>query len=145
MHGKRGEKVCALTRMEAILKSRSKLVEEINSFLTDEWESKLTSKEAKRAYENLEETYADIIIAESKYLQSLKGSTENEQKELTATKMADEDLKYLKDVAEKEFLVYKHEKSKEPCVINISLNFDKDIDIEKIANELIQNLKNVSI
>lgn len=93
-------------------------------------------------------TTHDIVMATVDVLVQVLKETEKRAiaKELIINGNAkDKDLEYLKDVAEKEFRVCKHEKIKEPCVINIFLNIDKDIDIEKIANELIQKLKNVSI
>lgn len=100
------------------------------------------AKNLQQAYEKFNSSFDDLLKAEMKHLNSLKETTEMQEEELTATEVADEDLKYLRDVAEKEFRVCKHEKSKDPCVINISLNVDKDIDIETIANELVEKLKN---
>jgi hypothetical protein len=231
MHGERSEKLCTVLRIESVLNSRNELIEKQNPFLPTGGKYKLLSETLLEAYDNLEEAYADVIIAEAKCLESLK-----EMAKHTDSKDKDEDLEYLRQLSEKEYLELKEKttlemisqehiskivteklkdnsplfvkgfdvgegstthdivmtvvdvmvqvlketekrdkakklltkgysreeleelckslnkapknwvvEQKEPSVINISLNIDKDIDIETIANELIEKLKNVSI
>lgn len=93
------EQLLAIKRIEAVIESRNRLVELQEGLVylsgTD------NHKKLSEAYEKFEQSYADIIIAEAKYLESLKEATENGQKELTATKATDEDLEYLSKRVEK--------------------------------------------
>ncbi|WP_304340455.1 hypothetical protein [Metaclostridioides mangenotii] len=135
-------------RIQAISKGREFIGEELHhKYPSDEIDAK---DDLRLAYIEFNNSFDDLLKAEMKYLDGIKESEKRTKaKELIINGNAkDKDLEYLREVAEKEFRVYKHEKNKEPCVINISLNVDKDIDIETIANELVEKLKsekNVSI
>lgn len=72
MNDKRTDKLFAILRIEALLNSRNKLVDRQNGLFFNESGNALESEELTKAYDNLEESYADIIIAEAKYLESLK-------------------------------------------------------------------------
>jgi hypothetical protein len=70
MDSKRCEKVCTLMRMEAVFNSRNELIRQQDGIRANE--ETIQSEELLKAYDNLEESYVDIIIAEAKYLESLK-------------------------------------------------------------------------
>jgi vacuolar-type H+-ATPase subunit F/Vma7 len=93
------EQVLAIKRIEAVIEARNRLIEMHEGLVyVSETDS---HKELSKAYEKFEQSYVDIIIAEAKYLESLKEATENKQEELTVTKVTDEDLEYLSERVEK--------------------------------------------
>lgn len=65
------EQLLAIKRIEAVIESRNRLIELQDGLVhisdNDDY------KKVIKAYEKFEQSYADIIIAEAKYLESLKG------------------------------------------------------------------------
>lgn len=145
------EQLLAIKRIEAVIESRNRLVELQEGLVyvsgTD------SHKKLSEAYEKFEQSYADIIIAEAKYLESLKETTEKQEQELTTTKVANEDLKYLRERSTKATLSkgplqldpeYSH---RVPKTINLNVDFtlDKDLGIDKIAEYIEDKIKESSI
>lgn len=83
------EQLLAIKRIEAVIESRNRLVELQEGLVyvsgTD------NHKKLSKAYEKFEQSYADIIIAEAKYLESLK------EKPITITESDSEKIKKMVD------------------------------------------------
>jgi len=83
------EQLLAIKRIEAVIESRNRLVELQEGLVyvsgTD------NHKKLSEAYEKFEQSYADIIIAEAKYLESLK------EKPITITESDSEKIKKMVD------------------------------------------------
>ena len=122
MNDKRTDKIFAILRIEAVLDSRSKLVDRQNGLFFIDSGNVLEFEELTKAYDNLEESYADVIIAEAKYLESLKEGSSCTYKTPT---YADN-------------LEYGHKK--QTSVLN------KDVDIDKLVEKIKRELKdNINI
>lgn len=141
------EQLLAIKRIEAVIESRNRLVELQEGLVyvsgTD------NHKKLSEAYEKFEQSYADIIIAEAKYLESLKETTEKQEQELTTTKVANEDLKYLRERSTKATLSkgplqldpeYGHRATK-TMNVNVDFNLDKHFDIDKTVEHIKENIK----
>jgi hypothetical protein len=90
-----------------------------------------------------------LLKAETEYLESLRETTKNVQKEPTAIKVSDSDLEYLREQSTKAIL------SKEPVRtvpeyghkvpktinVNVDLSLYKDLDIDKIVEYMSKELK----
>ncbi|GAA0229592.1 hypothetical protein [Metaclostridioides mangenotii] len=153
MNNKRCEKICTLKRMEAVFNSRNELIRQQDGLHTIE--DTKQSKELSKAYDNFEESYVDIILAESRYLQGLK---ENKNIE-NAKKLIKGDIKeaqelykaYDKDIFNCKQRVKESEKKKKdlkepitcrPIEIYIDMSKDiKEIDVEEITDQLAKQVR----
>jgi hypothetical protein len=109
------EQVLAIKRIEAVIEARNRLIEMHEGLVyVSETDS---HKELSKAYEKFEQSYVDIIIAEAKYLESLKEGSSCTYKTPT----------YANN------LEYGHKK--QPSVLN------KDIDIDGIVEYMSKELK----
>jgi len=97
-------------RIQAISKGREFIGEELHhKYPSDEIDAK---EDLRLAYIEFNNSFDDLLKAEMKYLDSLRETTKNGQKESTAIKESDTDLGYLSERVEKKLKEskYMHQK-----------------------------------